>query len=92
VPNTAIAVDLHKPLDILADLPAQLTLDYEVAVDLLTDAGYLFVGQFADLGLRRNGRMITYPAGYARAYSENVAQRHGHAFIAGYVHSCYASH
>jgi hypothetical protein len=46
-----VAVDLHLALDVLGDVPAQVTLDPEVGVDVGAQAGDLFVGQVADPGV-----------------------------------------
>jgi len=47
VPHALIAVDLHLALDVLGDVPAQVTLDAQVGVDVVAQARDLLVGEVA---------------------------------------------
>src|SRR5918999_4416414 len=51
VAEAGVAADLHLPLDVLGDLPAQVTLDLEVGVDPGPQLGDLFVGEVPHPGV-----------------------------------------
>ena len=50
--QAAVAPDLHQPLDVLAALAPQVTLDDVVAVDDVAELGDLVVREVADLAVR----------------------------------------
>ena len=52
VAQAAVAADLHQPLDVLAALAAQVTLDLELRVDVVAELRDLFVGEILDLRVR----------------------------------------
>src|SRR2546423_3648163 len=54
VPEAGVAADLHLPLDVLGDLPAEVTLDLEVGVDPRPQAGDLLLGQVPHPGVGRD--------------------------------------
>ncbi len=44
----AVAADLHQPLDVLRHLAAKVAFDLQLAVDVLTEADDLLLGEVAD--------------------------------------------
>src|SRR6266508_2365461 len=54
VPQTAIAPNLHQPLDVEVHLATEVTLNLVLAVDDLAQPAYLVLGQVADPGVRTN--------------------------------------
>jgi hypothetical protein len=51
VAEPRITADLHLPLDVLGDLPPQVTLDLEVLVDPRPQAGDLLLGEIPHPGV-----------------------------------------
>src|SRR5437764_534942 len=51
VAEAGVTADLHLPLDVLGDLPAEVTLDLEVLVDPGPQTGDLFLGQVPHPGV-----------------------------------------
>ena len=47
--DTLIGADLDLALDVLLDLPAEVTFDLVTLIDEAADAGHLVVGQLPDL-------------------------------------------
>src|SRR5918999_4123561 len=45
VAEVGVAADLHLPLDVLGDLPAQVTFDLDIGVDPGPEARHLFLGE-----------------------------------------------
>src|SRR5438445_6110113 len=50
VPDALVAPDLDLALDVLRDLPTEVTFDLEVPVDELADLEHFFLGEIANLG------------------------------------------
>src|SRR5581483_2202999 len=51
VAEAGVTADLHLPLDVLGDLPAQVALDLEVPVDPRPQPGDLFLGEVPHPGV-----------------------------------------
>jgi hypothetical protein len=57
VPDPAVGADLAEALDRLRPLAAQVTLDLEIAVDVLAELRDLLVGEVLDLLVAREPRV-----------------------------------
>src|SRR5262249_10286052 len=51
MPHSAVAIDLHQPLDVLADVLAQIALDLSLVGYDLTDLPHVVFGQILDPGV-----------------------------------------
>src|SRR5437867_10415307 len=92
VPEALVAPDLDLPLDVLGHVPAEVTLDLEVPVDVLPDADDLLLGQVADLGPPSDTGAAHDDPGPLGADAVDVAQRDVHPLVAGEVHACDPCH
>src|SRR5205814_673406 len=54
VTQSAVAAEIHQPLDVHRDLPPEITLDGVFAVDRLADAQHLVIGHLVHAPLDRN--------------------------------------
>src|ERR1700758_4957962 len=57
VADAPVGADLGEPLDRLLPVAAQVTLDLEVRVDVVTELGDLFVGEVLDLRVRAEAEL-----------------------------------
>src|ERR1700758_647719 len=54
VAQSAIATEVHQPLDIHRDLPTQVALDRVIPIDQLANAQHVIVSELMDTPLGRN--------------------------------------
>src|SRR5438105_4477164 len=74
VAKPGVAADLHLPLDVLGDLPPQVTLDLEVLVDPCPQTGDLFLGEVPHPGVGRDLRRGADLLGPRRPDAEDVGE------------------
>ena len=87
VADPLVAADLHLPLDVLGDVPAQVALDLQVGVDVVAEPGDLLVGQVPDPGV---GAGLGGRADLLRgrpADAEDVGEGDLQPLLAGDVHA-----
>src|SRR5205085_5170878 len=84
--------DLDLALDVLRDVAAQVTLDLEVAVDVLTDPADLLLGEVPDLRAGVDLRAVDDRARAGRADAVDVAERDVHPLLAREVDACDSCH
>jgi hypothetical protein len=92
VPKTAVAADLHKPLDVLAGLSPQVAFDLEVPVDELTESDDLFLGQIAHARARTDACLAQHVPTRGRSDAVDVGQASFNALLARQVDTCDTSH
>ena len=90
--DAPIGVDFDEPLYVLAGLLPQLSLNREVPINVLSDSGYLVVGEIFDLGLEVNPCVTTNVGGGFWSQTVNVPEGDIYAFAPRYIYSCYTSH
>src|SRR5687768_2208777 len=88
----AVRADLHQALHVHADLAAEVALGLELAVDHLSEAVDLFLGQVADARVGRHVRRTDGLAGRGRSDPVNVGQADDHPLLARDVDAGNSSH
>jgi hypothetical protein len=74
VAQSAIAPEIHQPLDIHCDLPPQVALDGIVAIDNLANAQHVVVCQFVHAPLERNTDPVADLKGLGSADAVDVSE------------------
>src|SRR5688572_11908959 len=92
VPDAAVAADLHQPLDVLADLLAQVALDAPFVLDHLADPARLVLGEVPHLGGRRHPRLGEDRLCARAPDAVDVRQPDPDLLVLGEVHSCDPCH
>ena len=92
VPETAVAADIHQPLDIHRSLSPERTLDRVIVLDDLPYPRSLLVGQL--LRLRHDGYSGLFEdlEGTRATYTEDIGQRDLDMLAVGYIDSDYSRH
>jgi hypothetical protein len=74
MPQSAIATEIHQPLDVHRDLPSEIALDSIVAVDEFADTQYLIVGQLVNPPLDRNPHPTAYLKGFGAPNTMDISE------------------
>src|SRR6185295_6052759 len=90
--DAAIAADLHQPLDVLADLLAQVALHPALVLDHLAEAARLVLGQVLDLGDLRHLGLGADVARPRAADPIDVGEPDPDLFVLRQVDSCDTCH
>src|SRR5687767_13526443 len=93
VTEPGVTADLHLPLDVLGDLPPQITLDLEVLVDPRPKSGDLFLGEIPHPGVGGDVRGRAHLLGARRPDAEDVGQGDDEPLLPRDVHpgdTCHA--
>src|SRR5664280_2344278 len=85
VPDALVAADLHLALDVLGNVAAEVALHLQVGVDVVPEAGHLFVGEvpYPGVGAGLGGGADLLRGGPADA--EDVGERDLQPLLAGDV-------
>src|SRR5262249_16335765 len=83
VPQAFVAADFDLALDVRGDLPAEVTLDLEVAVDVGAQLGDLFLGEVAHPRVARDADTVADLLGPRAADAEDVGERDLQPLLAG---------
>src|ERR1035438_4929175 len=85
VPDALVAADLHLALDVLGNVAAEVALHLQVGVDVVAEAGHLFVGEvpYPGVGAGLGGGADLLRGGPADA--EDVGERDLQPLLAGDV-------
>jgi hypothetical protein len=81
VAHTAVATDIHQPLDVELHFGTKRSLHLHVVVDERTDAGQFIVVPFLDLFVQVNIILRQDPLGGIPSYAEDV----GKAYLTPFV-------
>src|SRR5690606_17387525 len=92
VANSLIGADLDLPLDVLLDLPTQITFYIELLVDEAADPGHLVIGQLPHLRGGIDVRALTDERGTATPDPIDVGQADLEALVTGEVDSSDTCH
>ena len=90
--QAAVAADVDQPLDVHADLAAEVTLDGQVAVDEVAQAVDLLVGQLAHPRVRVDAGLEQQLLARRRADAVDVLQPDLDALVARQVDPGYSGH
>src|SRR5687768_14385051 len=92
MPQTPVAAEIHKALDVDRDLAAKVAFDLVIAVDGLANLQHLRVGKLADAPLGWDADLVDDLLGKTLADAVNVLKRDNHALVGRNVDACYAGH
>src|SRR5579875_1488438 len=92
VANAPVAVDLDQPLNVLSHLAPQVALDDVLAVDHLTDAVDLVVGEVAHAGVGVDAGLLQDLGGAGRPDAVDIAQRDLNPLVPGNIDTGDPSH
>src|SRR5262249_45926277 len=92
VPQPAIAAEIHQPLDVHRDLPAEVALDRVIAVDQLAHAQYLVVGHLMYAPLDRNTDPVAYLERLSAPDAMNISKPDRDPLLIGDVDASDARH
>ena len=87
VTNTAIAADLHQTLDIQAHLTAEVTLNLQVVLDVVTELADLILGEILDAGVGIDADIREHFLRGGQADTVDVGQADLHALFSGQVYA-----
>jgi hypothetical protein len=90
--QSAIATEVHQPLDIHRDLPTQVALDRVIPIDQLTDAQHVIVSQLMDTPLGRNANCAADLKGLGSADPMDVSESDRDPLLIGDVDTRDARH
>src|SRR5205814_10458242 len=82
VTETAVAADLLQALDVQRDLPAEVPLHREAAIDDLSNLRDLRLGEVAHPRGAFDPRLLEHFLGGRRTDAKDVAKRHVDTFLA----------
>jgi hypothetical protein len=91
VTNSAIAAEVHQPLDVHRNFAPKVTLDYEPC-DRVAQPGNFGLSQVLDLCFRRNFCRRTDHPGARIANTVDRRQRNYDVLVQRNIYACYSSH
>jgi len=92
VAHAAVAVDLHQPLDVEADVLAEIALDLPLVGDDLADLPHVILAEVLDASVAANARFGQAVVRPRAADAENISKPDLHALVQWKVYACDSCH
>jgi len=92
MPETPVAANLNKTLDIKVNLFSEFTLNHELSADKVSEAINFIIGKAIHLGIRVDTGLRQNLPTQGRADAIDILQRNPNLFISGYIHPSYTCH
>src|ERR1051326_2006598 len=92
VAHAAVAVDLHQPLDVEADVLAEVSLDFALVGDDLADPPDLVLGKVFPARVAVHLGLAEDVGGARTADAEDVGEAHFHALVQWEIDACDTCH
>src|SRR5437764_10203913 len=92
VAHAAVAVDLHQPLDVQADVLAEVALDLPLVGDDLADLAHVVLGEVLDARVAVDARVREDVVRPRAADAENISQTDFHSLVQWEINACDTCH
>src|SRR5687768_12535587 len=90
--HATVAVDLHEPLDVEADVLAEIAFDLPLVGDDLTDLANVVLAQILDPDVAAHAGLVDDPAGARPADSEDVSEANFDPLVERKIYACDTCH
>src|SRR5262249_19688817 len=92
VAHAAIAVDFHQPLDVEADVLAEIALHLPLIGDDLADLPHVILGEILDARVAVDARLAQDVVGPRAADAENVSESNFDSLVQGQIYASDTCH
>src|SRR5438552_2204447 len=92
VAHAAVAVDLHQPLDVEADVLAEIALHFPLIGDDLADLAHVILGEVLDARVAADTRLGQDGIRPRAADAKNISEPDFNSLVEGQIYACDACH
>lgn len=85
--NALVAADFDLALDVLLNLPAEITLDLEVLLDVPTNPGRFILREILHLGVTAQTQLLADLVGASETDTEDVGETYLKPLVAGKINA-----